>query len=197
MLNDSHSLHFDPATGEIAGLASAPKHLSQLRGCFADEAAYAAALVQSDPVLYRVASVEPATGPGQLHYGLGMVLPGRIGDEYYLTRGHLHTNREAAEVYLALHGSGLMLLEAEHTGECRAVALQANSLVYVPGHTAHRTVNIGDEPLVYWGIYPADAGHDYGFVAQRNFRQVVVAQAGAPVVLERADYLKTLERTAA
>jgi glucose-6-phosphate isomerase len=197
MLNDSHSLHFDPVTGEIAGLANAPKHLSQLRGCFADEAAYAAALVQSDPVLYRVASVEPATGPGQLHYGLGVLLPGRIGDEYYLTRGHLHTNRAAAEVYLGLRGMGLMLLEDEHTGECRAVALQAHSLVYVPGHTAHRTVNIGDEPLVYWGIYPSDAGHDYSFVAQRNFRQVVVARAGAPVVLERADYLKTLERPAA
>lgn len=190
------TLYFDPVAGELAGLAGTPKHLSQLRGCFAGEAAYAAALAQGDPEVYRVASVEPAAGPGQLHYGLGVLRPGQVGAEYYLTRGHLHTHRAAAEVYIGLRGRGLMLLEDERTGECRAVALEAHSVVYVPGHTAHRTINIGGEPLVYWGIYPADAGHDYGFVAERNFRQVVVQRAGRPVVLDRADYLKTLEQTA-
>lgn len=194
MLISPDTVAFDPQTGELAGRPGVPKRLSQLRGCFADEAAYVRALAADDPVLYRVASIEPSDQAGDLHYGLGVLLPGRIGDEYYLTRGHLHTRREAAEVYLGLRGQGLMLLEDERTGECRAVPLEANSVVYVPGHTAHRTVNVGVEPLVYWGILAADAGHDYAVIAERNFRQVVVMQAGRPVVLSRAEYLKSLEQ---
>jgi glucose-6-phosphate isomerase len=184
---------FDPLTGTLDGIDGAPKRLSQLRGCFADEVAYEQALAQGDPVLYRVASVEPAQGGGQLHYGLGVLLPGKVGAEYYLTRGHLHTSREAAEVYLGLRGRGLMLLEDERTGERRTVPLEANRVVYVPGHTAHRTINVGAEPLVYWGIYPADAGHDYGFVAERNFRQVVIERDGQPTVLDRAVIVSQLK----
>ena len=71
--------------------------------------------------------------------------------------------------------------------------LAANTVVYVPGHTAHRTVNTGSEPLVYWGILSSDAGHDYGAVGKRNFRQVIVAVDGKPVVMERAEFLARLE----
>jgi glucose-6-phosphate isomerase len=55
----------------------------------------------------------------------------------------------------------------------------------VPGYTAHRTVNVGDEPLVYLGIYPANAGHDYGQIAKRNFRQMVLAGAQGPELVDR------------
>ena len=58
-------------------------------------------------------------------------------------------------------------------------------MVYVPGNTAHRTVNTGDEPLVYLAVYPASAGHDYGVIAQRNFRSFVVKRDGQPSVLPR------------
>jgi len=136
-------------------------------------------------LLYRVTAVEPAQGPGDLHCGIGILYPGRIGDEYHLTKGHLHRTREAAEIYIGLEGEGLMLLEDELTGECRAEPLGANKLVYVPGHVAHRTVNTGSEPLTYFGVYPANAGHDYGIIAERNFSQVVVAENGRPVVKQR------------
>ena len=65
------------------------------------------------------------------------------------------------------------------------VLLQPNSVVYVPGHTAHRTMNTGDEPLVYLGVYPATAGHDYGVIARRNFRSIVVKRDGRPTMLPR------------
>jgi glucose-6-phosphate isomerase len=73
-----------------------------------------------------------------------------------------------------------MLLEGDDGGESRMVLLRPNSIVYVPGHTAHRTINIGDEPLAYLGVYPARAGHDYGVLAERNFRSVVVNRDGRP-----------------
>ena len=60
------------------------------------------------------------------------------------------------------------------------VTLAENTVVYVPGHTAHRTVNTGSEPLVYWGILSSEAGHDYGAVGKRNFRQVIVEVTVSP-----------------
>jgi glucose-6-phosphate isomerase len=173
---------------DSAALGNRPmvkRYLADVRGSFADTAAYEAALAQGNPLLYEVSAVEPATGDGQLHYGLGILYPGKIGDEYYLTKGHYHTHRPAAEIYIGLKGEGAMVLEDEATGETRLVPLRANSAVYVPGHTAHRTVNTGTEPLVYIGVYPSNAGHDYGAIAKKNFRKIVVARDGQPVLLDR------------
>jgi glucose-6-phosphate isomerase len=160
------------------------RRLSDLRSCFMDKAAVESRLAcGEDSVLYTVTSVEPASGEGQLHYGLGVLYPGRVGDEYFMTKGHLHAHRAAAEIYVGLSGEGAMLLEDEASGETRLVSLRADTIVYVPGHTAHRTVNTGTEPLVYLGIYPASAGHDYGAIARNNFSRVVLrGPDGRPVL---------------
>jgi len=84
-------------------------------------------------------------------------------------------------------------LEHETSGETRLLPFTANSAIYVPGFTAHRTINTGDVPLSYLGIYPADAGHDYGAIAERNFNQVVVAVDGQPTLMAREDFLRRLE----
>ena len=190
MLNLEQLLtRLDPVTGAIEGAPMTERHLSDLRDCFADAAAYQAALNQGDPLLYSVAGVEPANGPGDLHYGVGRLMPGRIGQEYFMTKGHLHSWREAAEIYLGLTGEGVMLLEDEASGESRMVPLLPNHIVYVPGHTAHRTMNTGTAPLTYVGIYPATAGHDYGAITKRNFRCVVVERDGQPVMIERQTHL--------
>ena len=78
-----------------------------------------------------------------------------------------------------------MLLEDEATGESRIVPLRPNGVVYVPGHTAHRTMNVGRTPLTYLGVYPAKAGHDYSTIAKTNFRCVVVEREGKPAMIER------------
>ena len=182
MLNPKQILsRLNPATGEIAGAPMVKRHLSDLRGCFADGAAFEAALAKNNPLLYTVASFTPADGDGDLHYGVGFIMPGKIGGEYFMTKGHPHAWRSAAEFYFGLSGKGVMLLEDEVTGESRMVELRPNRVVYVPGHTAHRTMNVGRTPLTYLGVYPAKAGHDYGAIAKNNFRCVVVAarrQAG-------------------
>ena len=174
--------------GTIEGAPITKRYLSDLKGCFVDERAHALALTRGNPLLYTVAAVEPAPGDGQLHYGLGMLMPGRVGREYFMTRGHYHAWRAAAEVYVGLRGEGFMLLEDEQSGESRLLPLGADRVVYVPGHTAHRTVNTGDEPLVYLGVYPSAAGHDYGAIAERNFLKVVVECDGKPVLLDRKDF---------
>ncbi|MBI5382845.1 MAG: cupin domain-containing protein [Opitutae bacterium] len=176
---------YEPESGKIIGAPSVTRRLSDLRGCFADTKAFEAALAADNPVLYRVGAVEPGVGAGDLHYGVGLLMPGRIGNEYYMTKGHLHSWRDAAEIYFGLTGEGVMLLEDEASGESRMVPLLPNQAVYVPGHTAHRTMNTGTTPLTYIGVYPAKAGHDYAAIAQKNFRCVVIERNGRPTLVER------------
>ena len=176
---------FDPEAGTLAGARRVERCLSDLKGVFLDETAYAAACAQGDPLVYSVEAIEPGAGDGDLHYGVGLIHPGRIGQEYFMTKGHLHRWREAAELYVGLSGKGVMLLEDEATGESRMLPLEAGIAVYVPGHTGHRTANVGDKPLSYIGVFPARAGHDYGAYAGRNFRCAIVDEGGEPRMIIR------------
>ena len=187
------SLPYTVADGKIAGHSPVERHLRDVCSAFADQPAANALLASGDPLLYYVTLLDDHNGAGDLHYALGVLMPGKIGAEYFMTKGHFHAWRPAAEVYIGLAGQGMMLLEHEETGDYTAVALAENTVVYVPGHTAHRTVNTGSEPLVYWGILSSDAGHDYGAVGTRNFRQVIVEVDGQPVVMERAEFLAQLK----
>jgi glucose-6-phosphate isomerase len=186
-------VEFDPEDPAIAGAPQTVRRLSDLAGAFADERAYQAALRVDDPVVYRVYSLAFGERAGDLSYGFGVLLPGRVGAEYYLTKGHLHRWREAAEVYVGLSGSGCMLLQSEATGESRLIPFGRNAVVYVPGHTAHRTINTGRDPLTYLGVYPARAGHDYGFIEERGFAQVVVEVDGRPALRGRKAFLDSLK----
>ena len=193
MIEQSLLTRFDPVTASIEGQPMAEKKLSQLRDTFADRAAFERVLrEQNDPVIYSVTSVAPGQGDGQLHFGIGKIMPGRIGSEYFMTRGHFHDWRLAAEIYIGLGGTGLMLLEDESGEVVRSLELLPDSVVYIPGETAHRTINTGSVPLIYMGIYPAAAGHDYGALATRNFSKVVIAQGETPVLKNRQDFLDTL-----
>ena len=187
--------HINLQAGNITDASVTERRLSDMRGFFVDEAAYETALANDDTVLYTLSSIEPAQGEGQLHYGLGMIMPGRIGPEYYMTKGHYHAWRPAAEVYIGLGGEGMMLLEHETSRESQLIPFTPNSIIYVPGFTAHRTINTGDAPLSYLGIYPADAGHDYGAIAQRNFKKVVVAVNGKPTLIDREAFLTSEQQT--
>jgi len=187
MITPLHS-RLDFEAGRIEGGDFLERRLSDLRGYFADGTAHAEAVERGDPLVYTVSSVVGATGDGALHYSLVVLMPGRVGREYYMTKGHYHAWRPAAEVYLGVRGEGVMLLEEQESGLSRLLPLRRNEAVYVPGHTAHRTVNTGDGPLVFLGVYPAEAGHDYATLAARNFRCVVCEQDGAPAMVDRLEF---------
>jgi glucose-6-phosphate isomerase len=186
--------HYGQETGFVEGVTPRTRHLGELAGKFLDDLAYQQTLQNDNPIIYSVSTVEPAQGDGQLHYGIGKLMPGKIGSEYYFTLGHLHAHRPAAEVYLGISGEGLMLLQHESTGETQVQPLKPNTIVYVPGYTAHRTVNTGDKPLIYLGVYPAQAGHDYGIVAKKNFNKVVLDIDGKPVVMGRQEACQIISK---
>jgi len=36
---------------------------------------------------------------GELLFGVSIVHPGKVGNEFYMTKGHFHTVLETAEIY--------------------------------------------------------------------------------------------------
>lgn len=172
----------DALRGLLAGNNSRyEKRLAELAGLYRDDAEFRAAL-ESDtgsPV-YWVESSAPDDEPGALTIGISVLNPGRIGDEFAMTRGHIHSQHSAAELYYGLAGRGVMLMETID-GRTSAIEITPGVAVHVPGHWIHRSVNVGDEPFTTLFCYPTDAGQDYGIIARAGgmAKLVVASDSGA------------------
>lgn len=103
------ALRFDPATAIVSGRQPTIRYLRDVQSIFADQPA-CQELLPSNPLLYSVTQIEDHNGEGDIHYGIGILMPGRVGREYFMTKGHIHAWRPAAEVYIGLRGRGMMLL---------------------------------------------------------------------------------------
>lgn len=154
-------------TGHLEGkTGSYEKKLSDLAGIYADVKAFNAACEsKGGEIVYQVEDVRPANAHGNLIFGTTFMRPGDIGGEYYLTRGHIHAIANRPETYYGESGHGIMLLESPE-GETRILEIKPKVMVFVPPLWIHRSVNVGDEPLVMGFCYPADAGQDYDVIAQ-------------------------------
>ena len=150
------------------------RQLSALKGQYADALAYEALIAAGDPVVYEVYEMLRPETAGELRSGLSVVHPGRVGDEFYMTKGHFHRIIDTAEVYYGVQGRGLLLME-DARGEWAAEEVEPGRAVYVPPGWAHRSINIGNsENLVTFFVYRADAGHDYGTIERQGFRKRVL-----------------------
>jgi len=165
----------------VEGVRTSVKKLSQLKGIFGDEQARS----QMDPetVVYRVWWWEPVElgTTGGLLWGTTEILPGRVGDEYFMTHGHRHVIRDRAEFYGTVSGSGMLVL-SDASGKSWVEEMTPGSLHYIAGHVAHRTVNTGDTPLRFMACWPSDAGHDYDIRGENGFRVRIVEEHGQPIV---------------
>jgi glucose-6-phosphate isomerase len=160
------------------------RRLSAMRGQYADRQAYEAMLAQEDVVLYEVYEIPRPEVAGELRHGLSILHPGRVGDEYFMTKGHFHTVLDTAELYYCLRGRGMLVMETPE-GEWAVEELLPGRVVYVPPRWAHRSVNTGtDEDLVTLFVYPGNAGHDYGTIERQGFRKLVVERDGQPCVVD-------------
>lgn len=158
--------HFDRIT---------QRRLSAMRGQYLDEAAFEAQVVQDDPLIYEVYEVLAPPVPGELLTGVTVIHPGRVGREFHMTKGHFHAVRETAEVYACLSGEGYMVMENAE-GEPAVEPFTPGRVLYVPPGWAHRSVCTGrQQDLVFFWVYPAHAGHDYGTIEQNGFRKLVLA----------------------
>jgi len=157
------------------------RRLSDLCAVFSDEEARARKATEDDETVYESFLTEPADQPRTraLCYSTTVVYPGRVGDEYYMTRGHRHTRQDSPEVCLTVRGRGMVLLQTDDF-RIQALALEPGIVVYVPGVTSHRIVNTGVELLAVFSVFPLMAGRNYRAVDSHGFRRIVVATPDGP-----------------
>jgi len=179
---------FSSLIDRVEGTLASPdnvyeRRLSQMAGMYEDAEAVRAAIAAGDPVIYRVYEKKLPELAGELQFCMSVTLPGTIGREYYMTKGHYHEVRDTAEIYLCFRGTGYMLMETEE-GVTEAVEMRPDVAVYVPARWAHRSVNTGDEPLISFCVYPGNAGHDYGSIETEGFHKRIIESDGTPVIVD-------------
>ncbi|RKP51874.1 glucose-6-phosphate isomerase [Pararobbsia silviterrae] len=173
------SFDVDLGTGLMTGTQTRyQKRLEDLDGLYADSTAFRARVATSgQDVVYDVTDHRPSSAPGDLITGVTRMSPGKIGDEYFMTRGHIHANIDRPELYFGLKGNGLMVMEAPD-GETRIVEIRANTVCYVPPRWIHRSVNLGNGDFVMLFCYPADSGQDYAIIEKSNGMKLRILDDG-------------------
>ena len=157
-------------TGVLSGEAIGEKvaRIKDMAGFYADEDSRKS--FDQDVLVYRVQYYFPVPEgtEGGLFFGNTTVFPGKVGDEYFMTKGHFHAIGNRGEYYWCIEGRGL-LLKMDKDNHSWAEEMLPGSLHYMPAHVAHRSINVGKEPLVIGACWPADAGHDYGSIQEKGF----------------------------
>ena len=159
------------------------RYLSKIKDMFMDvDAADAFVKENGDIKVYEVYEKVIPQRDGEIQFCSSITHPGKIGGEYFMTKGHFHARRDTAEIYYCLRGRGYMMMELEN-GDYEMGEMYPGRTVYVPAHYAHRSINTGDEPLISLAVYPGDAGHDYGSIETSGFKHLVVEKNGKPEVI--------------
>jgi glucose-6-phosphate isomerase, archaeal len=178
---DPFLLQLDAESGYLAPHTSVvTRRLSHMRGMYGDGEAERRLIDDGDPLVYEVTQYDVPPQTGELFVCTTVLYPGRVGDEFFMTKGHYHAQRDRAEVYYGIRGHGWLVLQRDDRIE--AVPMGPGAVGYVPPYWAHRTVNVGEEPFVFLAVYPGDAGHDYATIESDGFLQRVVDDAGEPVL---------------
>ncbi len=178
------STFFNGTTGSLTGkeVVKSARTLRDITGIFEDQKALEE--VDLDQIAYEVEIHEPVKGAeGGLLFGTSYIHSGKVGNEYFMTKGHFHEIRNRAEYYWGIKGEGLLLLMDEDR-KCWAEKVSEGSLHYIPRNVAHRLINTGEEILTVGACWPSDAGHDYGTIQKEGFSVRVKEIDGRPVLQE-------------
>jgi glucose-6-phosphate isomerase len=160
------------------------RRLSALRGQFLDQETYQQMLDEDDRLIYEVYEIKRPEIEGELLMGVTFVHPGKVGNEFNMTKGHFHSVLDTAEMYYCLRGEGYMVMETPE-GDTSVVRLVPGEVLYVPPRWAHRSVCTSrQDDLVMFFAYPGNAGHDYGTIERQGFRKLVVDGPTGPEIID-------------
>jgi glucose-6-phosphate isomerase len=116
---------------------------------------------------------------------LTLLYPGKIGREYFMTKGHYHKDLRG-EVYFCLSGNGMLLFQ-NREGKVESVEFRKGMLLYNPGDYAHRAINTGTEVLSFLTFFLGEIEHDYESIEREGFKLLVVEEGGKPTVKRRKE----------
>lgn len=159
------------------------RKLNDLADIFVDREAIGSC--DPDTPVYEVDAYMPvAEGvSGGLYLGVTRILPGKVGREYFMTKGHFHRLETRPEFYWGMQGEGV-LLTMDRNCRVRAEAMFAGSIHYIAGGLAHRVVNTGNAQLSFGACWPSDAGHNYEEILHAGFPVSVQDRDGEPALIE-------------
>jgi len=172
------SVQFDFSDGTFEPVKQrTDRHVSDLSMMFHDEQAVEQAIADGDKIVYEIWYHPFETSESDMALGVTRINPGKVGDEFHMTKGHIHERDDQAEIYFCVQGEGYLLLQTLD-GEFQAEQWSPGTISHIPPMWAHRVVNTGDDLLVFVASYHLCAGHDYEPVIERGFKKLVLDRGG-------------------
>jgi glucose-6-phosphate isomerase len=168
---DIHDGKFEPC------LELEQRKVSDLAKMFSDKAAIEDILRRGDRLVYEIRYYPFFTSNSDMALGTSIIFPGKVGNEYHMTKGHFHEREDQPEVYHCVQGEGVLQMMTRE-GEYVSAPWKADTITHIPPQYAHRVVNTGTFPLVFVAVFHVAAGHEYGPIEQRGFRYKVVEKDG-------------------
>lgn len=159
------------------------RKLSHMKGMFLDAESERLNLEGKDPVIYFFCEKVLPEESGHLQIAMTTIHPGKVGEEYFMTKGHYHKLARTAEVYLGLEGKGCLLMQTVD-GDFDTIDILPGVLAYIPPFWGHRMVNTGNTPFIFFAVYPGDAGHNYGDIEKSGFVKILVDRNGSPTLID-------------
>lgn len=158
------------------------RKLKDIPGIFADVKAYTD--MDQEQLIYTVQAWLPVSEgtPGGLFFGASTIYPGKVGNEYFMTKGHFHSQGDRAEFYWGVQGKGMLVL-MDRDRNTWAEEVYPGSLHYIGSEIAHRLANTGNENLIVGACWPSDAGHNYEEIAKNGFSARLVEVDGNPLLV--------------
>ncbi len=117
--------------------------------------------IKSNPTIYKVFIKDFKT----FESGITVIEPGTINKEFFMTKGHKHTDN-SQEIYIFLEGKGKLLIQNSKT---KIYELKKDKIYIIPKKSGHRLINTGNKKLKVLTIYKKNSGHDYNFKFKNRF----------------------------
>src|SRR4030043_940977 len=112
------------------------RKLSDMKGMFLDTKEELRILGKDDPVIYSFSEKVLPEENGHLQLATTSIRPGKIGDEYFMTKGHYHRRPDTSEVYLGLEGKGCLLIQTVQ-GDFESIDIEPGVMAYIPPYWGH------------------------------------------------------------
>ena len=89
-MDNIHSFitNFNLVNGLTKDLKPVQRNLSKMKGMYYNESAYQKLLKDGDPLVYEFYNSNVPEKDSDLIYGTSIVYPGKVGNEFFMPKGH-------------------------------------------------------------------------------------------------------------
>jgi glucose-6-phosphate isomerase len=174
------SIQINLSTGEFNPcMELQDRKLSSLSKMFYDQKAVEEIIKAGDRLVYQIRYYPFITSKSDMALGTTMILPGTIGGEYHMTKGHFHEADNQPEIYHCVTGEGALQM-MDINGEYHCAHWTQGTITHIPPQYAHRVINTGKTPLVFVASFHVAAGHVYGPIESKGFKYLWIEKDGKP-----------------